>query len=99
MEIAAPLRASVGGMTPSSSGHNSVTSNTHVLVTASPWTQSLRMTATSCNMIAISSMSTRNVCLRPPSLDETSDEWPIDHDVAHAVYTIESRADQVWTNT
>ena len=39
------------------------------------------------------------VCLEPPSLDETSDEWPIDHDVAQAVYTIESRADQVWTNT
>ena len=28
----------------------------------------------------------------PPSLDEISNEWPIDHDVAHAVYTIESRA-------
>ena len=39
------------------------------------------------------------VCFRPPSLDETSDEWPIDHDVAHAVYTIESCAYHIWTNT
>ena len=41
----------------------------------------------------------KSVCLGPPSLDETSDEWPIDHDVAQAVYTIESRMDHVWTNT
>ena len=32
----------------------------------------------------------KRVCLRPPSLDETSDEWSIDHDMAHAVYIIES---------
>ena len=41
----------------------------------------------------------KRVCLRLPSLDETSDEWPIDHDVAQAVYTVESRADHIWTNT
>ena len=39
------------------------------------------------------------VCFEPLSLDETSDEWPIDHDVAQAVYTLESHADQVWMNT
>ena len=41
----------------------------------------------------------KSVCLRLPSLDETSDEWPIDHDVTQAVYTIESCADHVWTDT
>ena len=41
----------------------------------------------------------KRVCLEPPSLDETSDKWPIDHDAAQAVYTIESRADHLWTNT
>ena len=39
------------------------------------------------------------LCLRTPSLDETSDEWSIDHDVAQAVYTIESRANHVWMDT
>ena len=38
------------------------------------------------------------VCLRPLSLDKPSDEWPINHDVAHVVYTIESLADHVWKN-
>ena len=57
------------------------------------------MIATSCNVIVISPTSTWNVCLGQPSLDEISDEWPIDHDVAQVVYTIESRVDQVWTNT
>ena len=33
-----------------------------------------------------------------PSLNETSDKWPIDHDVAQAVDTIKSHADHVWTN-
>ena len=41
----------------------------------------------------------KRVCLDPPSLDETCDKWPIDHDVAQAVYTIESCADHVWMNT
>ena len=41
----------------------------------------------------------KRVCLGLPSLDETNDKWPIDHDVAQAVYTIESYADHVWTNT
>ena len=41
----------------------------------------------------------KHMCLRSPSLNETSDKWPIDHDVAQAVYTIESYADHVWTNT
>ena len=36
----------------------------------------------------------KRVCLEPPSLDETGDKWPIDHDVAQAVYTV----DHVWTN-
>ena len=40
----------------------------------------------------------KRVCLRPPSLDETSDKWSIDHDVAQAIYNIKSRADHVWTN-
>ena len=39
------------------------------------------------------------VCLKLPSLEKTSDEWSIGHDVAHAVYTIESRVDHIWTNT
>ena len=39
------------------------------------------------------------VCLGLPSLDETSDKWPIDHDVVQAVYTIEFYADHVWMNT
>ena len=38
------------------------------------------------------------MCLGPPSLDETSDKWLIDHDVAQVVYTIESLVDHVWTN-
>ena len=37
MEIADPLRASVGGMTLNISRHNSATSNTHVPMTAGPW--------------------------------------------------------------
>ena len=41
----------------------------------------------------------KRVCLRKSYLDQTSDEWPIDHDVAYAVYTIESQADHIWTNT
>ena len=41
----------------------------------------------------------KRVCLGPPSLDDTSDKWLIDHDVAQAVYNIEFRADHVWTNT
>ena len=41
----------------------------------------------------------KRVCLGSPSLDETSDKWPIDHDVAQPVYTIESCADHVWMNT
>ena len=41
----------------------------------------------------------KRVCLRLPSFDETSDEQPIDHDVAHVVYTIESQADHICTNT
>ena len=40
----------------------------------------------------------KRVCLGPPSPDETSDKWPINHDVTQAVYTIKSRADHVWTN-
>ena len=40
----------------------------------------------------------KRVCLGPPSLDETSDKWSIDHIVAQAVNTIESCADHVWTN-
>ena len=54
MEIADPLRASAGGMTPSSSRHNSATSNTHVPVTACPWIRSSRMITTSCNVIVVS---------------------------------------------
>ena len=41
----------------------------------------------------------KHVCLGPPSLNETSDEWSIDHDVAQAVYIIESHPDHIWTNT
>ena len=41
----------------------------------------------------------KRVCLGPPSLDETSDKWLIDHDVAQSVYTIESCEDHVWMNT
>ena len=37
----------------------------------------------------------KRVCLGPPYLDKTSDEGPIDHDVAHAVYTIKSHVDHV----
>ena len=40
----------------------------------------------------------KRVCLGPPSLNETSDKWPINHDVAQAVYTIKFRVDHVWTN-
>ena len=58
MEIADPLRASAGGATPSSSPHNSATSNTHVSVTVSPSIRRLRMIATSCNVIVISPTST-----------------------------------------
>ena len=82
IKIANPLRALAGGGTPSSSPHNSATSNTHVLVTAGPWIRSLRMIAISCNVIVISLTGTWNVCLELPFLDETSDEWPIEHDVA-----------------
>ena len=57
MEIADPLRASTGGMTPSSSRHNSMTSNTHVPVT-NPWIRSLRMIITSYNVTVISSTGT-----------------------------------------
>ena len=99
MEITDPLRALASGVTSSNSPHNSATSNTHVSVTAGSWIQSPRMIATSCNVIVIYPMGTWNVCLGPPSLDETSDEWPIDHDGAQTVYTIESRVDHVWTNT
>ena len=41
----------------------------------------------------------KSVCLGLSSLNETSDKWPIDHDVAQMVYTIESCADHVWMNT
>ena len=41
----------------------------------------------------------KNVCLGLPSLDEISDKWPIDHDVAQELYTIESCADHIWMNT
>ena len=58
MEITAPLRASAGGMTLSSSRHNSTTLNSHVSVTTSPWIRSSRMIATSYNMIIISPMGT-----------------------------------------
>ena len=51
MEIEDPLRASVGGVTLSSSPHNSATSNTHVSMTAGSWIRSPRMIATSCNVI------------------------------------------------
>ena len=37
----------------------------------------------------------KRVCLGSPSLDETSDEWLINHDVAYAVYNIKSHADHV----
>ena len=63
MEITDPLKASAGGVTPSSSSHNSVTSNTHVSVTANPWIRSLRMIATSYNVIVISPTGTSNVCV------------------------------------
>ena len=92
MEIEDPLRASVGGVTPSSSPHNSSTSNTHVSVIAGLWIRSLRMIATSCNVIVITPMGyMKCVCLGLPSLDKTSEKWPINHDVAQAVYIIESR--------
>ena len=58
MEIADPFRASACRMTPSSSRHNSATSNTHVPVTAGPWIRSLRMIATSYNVVIISPMGT-----------------------------------------
>ena len=58
MGIVDPLIALAGGMTPSSSRHNSATSNMHIPVTAGPWIRSPRMIATSCNVIVISSMST-----------------------------------------
>ena len=38
------------------------------------------------------------MCLGPPSLDETSDKWPIYDDGSLAVYTVESCTDHVWTN-
>ena len=53
-EIVAPLIASTGGMTPSSSSHNAVTSNTQVPVTARPWIRRPRRMATSCEVIVIS---------------------------------------------
>ena len=53
MKIVAPLRASAGKMTSSSSRYNSATSNTHVSVTAGPWIQSPRMIATSCKVIVV----------------------------------------------
>ena len=37
--------------------------------------------------------------LGPPSLDETGNKRPIYADVAKSVYTVESCADHVWTNT
>ena len=58
MEIADPLRALEGGVTLSSSPHNSATSNTHVSGTDGPWIQSPRMITTSCNMIVIFLMGT-----------------------------------------
>ena len=58
MEIVDPLRASAGGVTPSSTPHNSATSNTHVLVTAGLWIRSPRMIATSYNVIVISPTDT-----------------------------------------
>ena len=63
MEIADPLRASTGGVTPSSSPHNSATSSTHVPVTAGPSIQRPMMIATSCNVIVISPTGTWNVCV------------------------------------
>ena len=39
------------------------------------------------------------MCLGPPSLDETSNKRPIYDDVAEAVYTVESCANYIWTNT
>ena len=38
------------------------------------------------------------VCLGLSSLDEISDKWSIDHDVAQVVYTIKSHADHIKTN-
>ena len=58
MEIADPLITSVDEVTPSSSPHNSATSNTHVLVTAGPSIRRPRMIATSCNVIVISPTGT-----------------------------------------
>ena len=57
-EIAAPLIASAGGMTPSNSLHNAATSNTQVPVTTGPWIRRLRMMATSCKVIVISPTGT-----------------------------------------
>ena len=99
MKIANPLRASAGGVTPSSSLHNFTTLNTRATVTVGPLIRRPRMIATSCNVIVISPTGNmKRVCLGPLSLDETSDKWPIDHDVAQVVYTIKSRANHVWTN-
>ena len=63
MEIVNPLRASAGGVTPSSSPHNSATSSIHVPVTAGPSIGRPRMIETSCNVIVISSTQTWNVCV------------------------------------
>ena len=40
----------------------------------------------------------KRVCLRLPSLDERGDKWPIDCDVAQAVYTVKSSPNHVWSN-
>ena len=40
----------------------------------------------------------KRVCLGLPSLDERGDKWPIDRDVAQAVYTVKSSPDHVWSN-
>ena len=57
-EIVAPLIASTGGMTPSNSSHNAITSNTQVPMTVGPWIRRARMMATSYKVIVISPTGT-----------------------------------------
>ena len=58
IEIVDPLRASAGGMTLSSSQHNSVTSNMHVPVIVGLWIWIPRMIETSYNVTVISPRGT-----------------------------------------
>ena len=77
-----PLRALAGGVTPSSSPHNSATSNTHPSDCWSVNTEAKDDSNILYRDRHLSDRHMKRVCLVPPSLDETSDKWPIDHDVA-----------------